>query len=318
MPRALCTGEGSWVPAAPASEGRPVTDPEDSCPRSLSRFSWLGTAAERDRDCCSGPAQRAWLGGHHRTCDGASVSLPAVLDALRDRTLVFFGDSVTGQYYDALVAELFRHNLSVVESRRLDDYGMDASSYLEDDMCSVNHHPLKKPPATMGSALVVRLTPWERPGCRVVASRVGHDLSYAALCRNEWSSQLHVPSTNTTVRWFWFSRNESAEAVVGRLRNPFKHGKNNVTGCASNGAIELRLEAALEGADVLVANIGLYYNEEQPNDRDAYAASLDYVLRRLKARSRPRPSAAAPHGRGPAPLLLFRTASRTPPPSTRT
>jgi hypothetical protein len=80
----------------------------ESCPALLSRYSaYVKTDAARQIECCTSEPQRELLARlKFRSCDGATVGVRHMLEAVRGRTLAFVGDSVQHQFYHALVFDL--------------------------------------------------------------------------------------------------------------------------------------------------------------------------------------------------------------------
>ena len=119
-----CLGAGRWEHAALPRARLPDIE---QCPPILSRYSWIGTMAERQIECCTGHRQAAITRNVFRPCeaDEAGGASPAptitdVLAAIRGRTIVLVGDSTMHQLWTALVAELFASGqpIDVTQERR--------------------------------------------------------------------------------------------------------------------------------------------------------------------------------------------------------
>ena len=79
-------------------------------PRVLSAYSDLNTPALRaEKLCCTRPEQLEQLAAlRHETCDGVELRLTDALEALRDTRVVFLGDSLMQNVFEALTTALHR------------------------------------------------------------------------------------------------------------------------------------------------------------------------------------------------------------------
>ena len=269
----VCLGAGRWEPTAL----RPELPESQHCPPILSRYSWIGTARERAVECCTGHRQHAVRTHRFVTCDEAPharPTLPDALDAVRGRTVAFVGDSTMHQLWTALVAEIFASRRVLDVTQRVLEFDLRPENHNSDEMCTVSH---TKPPRLGGCENVFRLDARARPACNLTSHRGGKgadgEWQLRPQCLALPDLELSLPEDG--VRFLFYrvdaNRSKTVRAAWQRTHGHCGSAKKN---------FDDKLDAAGKTADVVVANIGVWYALEQ---RAAYRSDVAHVLARLDA-----------------------------------
>jgi hypothetical protein len=276
----ICLDPGKFV-----QRKRPPTTnlPErETCPAILSRYSWIGTAAERRVECCVGRRAAALEAQRFVPCDGhRAPSLATVLSALRGRTIAFVGDSTMQQLWTGLLAELYRAPLTLEITQRVLEYDMRPQNHNRDAMCTVSH---TNPPRQGGSQINFRLDARAAPlTCNLTQYRGGPAQSswpLLAECRALPDLEMMVPEADVLFLFYRVDANISKS-----VRPAFRQSQHCRT---PEMLFERRIDAALEAADAAVANIGVWYGRgaewaSTTPDRTAerYRADVRHLLGRL-------------------------------------
>lgn len=275
----LCLEAGQFVarkaPTALLSESA-------SCPAILSRFSWMGTAAERRIECCTGERETALAAHRFVPCDGhRAPKLGAVLTALRGRTVALVGDSTLLQLWTALLAELYHLPATLEITQRVLEYDIRPENHNQDAMCTISH---SRPPRQGGSVNRFRFDARASPyPCNLTSHRGGPSASrwpLLAECHALPDLEMMVPEADVQFLFYRVDANSTKS-----VRPAFKHASR----CRTRERLfNAKIEAAMKAADVVLANIGVWYGSGAEWDRKypgrtsaRYAADVQHVLARL-------------------------------------
>jgi hypothetical protein len=274
MPR--CLGAGSWSSVAP----RPSLPDHVQCPAILSRYSWIGSAAERAVECCTGHRQDSIVRHVFRSCEsenGSKAAAPSITDvlaALRGRTVVFLGDSTMHQLWTALVAEIFASGQPIDVTQRVLEFDLRPQNHNRDGMCTVSHTNQAR---LGGCENTFRLHSRSWPTCNHTGYQGGRGADGVWQLRPQCLSipdlELSLPDVGVHFKFFRVDNNKSktVRAAWQRTHSHCQTAKKN---------FDDKLTAATATADALIANIGVWYGEDE---RPQYRADVDHILSRLQA-----------------------------------
>ena len=175
----------------------------ESCPVLLSRYSaYVKTEPQRRIECCTSEPQQALLARLKlRSCDGATVGVRQVLEALRGRTLAFVGDSVQHQFYNGVVFDLASAGIPFSTKLRDPDWILPPATFDETQGCISRARG--KPG---GSEVDFHF----RHGARAASCSVtgftqrSRDFIH---CRNLAVEEVYIPATNTRMLWYRMNGN---------------------------------------------------------------------------------------------------------------
>lgn len=285
---ARCTGAGSWEPVDPLYK-RPFGTARQACPAILSRYSWIGTYAERSVECC-GPGdpirEAAIRTNRFKSCDAANGRTPptieTLLNALQGRTVAFVGDSTMHQLWTALIAEVFAAKRPMDVTQRVLEFNIKADNHNRDDMCTVSH---SNPPKGGGSENTFHLDARMQPRCNLTNHKGEHAFNMATnpwplrpMCESIPDLELTVPAGRTpaTAARFLFYRVDMNQSKS--IRQNWRKTHSHCASAYKN--FEAKIEAASDKADVVMANIGVWYGETMAT---AYRSEVGYILSKLSA-----------------------------------
>ena len=307
----LCLAAGTWA----TTNRTHALQPHEACPRVLSAYSDLNTPALRaEKLCCSRPEQLEQLAAlRHETCDGVELRLTDALEALRDTRVVFLGDSLMQNVFEALTTALHREGHAFRARRWNPERQLGREHYDESGgVCALRNSGR----APVGGSIVD--LEFSRPArgaarCRVLGVNASsRALRYQNACDNAPASALHVPLTRTTFTMHRLNGNFSRDATSPAVRRGAME-KELARCIAPAHSFDGRIAAASADADLVIANLGAWYNNVPSKDAkdgsgamsgEALAAryedDLGHLLRRLRAHER-----RVEEGRPPPRVLLM-------------
>ena len=317
-PRCLGAGTWQPKPRAGTSSTTSTTtwSRAFACPAILSRYSWIGTYDERAVECC-GPddAEReaplrtmrfaacdddAGEDAHRSRRGGdAPISVRDVVRALRGKTVAFVGDSTMHQLWTALVAELFAAGIPLDVTQRVLEFNIGRDNHNRDDMCTVSH---TNPPRGGGCENTFRLDARMRPHrCNLTDHKGAPAFNLATnpwplrpQCESLPDLELALPSEEVVqeaqlagggggvpaphaphggVRFLFYRMDWNRSKTV-RAGWQKTHGH---CGSAYKN-FNAKLDAAAGAADVILANVGVWYGHAMEK---AYRSDVDYIIARL-------------------------------------
>lgn len=265
-----CIDAGHWATTAP----QPVLPTVEQCPPILSRYSWIGTPQERAIECCTGHRQKAVREHQFVPCDATPPTLADVLGALRGRTVALVGDSTMHQLWTALVAEIFAAGRPIDVTQRVLEFDLQPQNHNRDDMCTVSH---TNTPRIGGCENLFRLHSRGKPMCNLTSHKGGKGADFQwqlrPMCESTPDLEMRLPGAEVTFLFYRMDANRSKDVRAAWRRT---HG-HCVTAQKNFGD---KLEAAGRSADVILANIGVWYGHEQTSE---YRADVAHILARLRA-----------------------------------
>lgn len=268
-----CLGAGSWVHTA----AQPPLPQSVQCPSILSRYSYIASEQQRAVECCSYSR-----GGRHATsttqfvpCEGSASKAPTLdvlLPALRGRTVALVGDSTMHQLWTGLVAELFASGRPLDVRQRVLEFDIRPQNLNRDDVCTVSH---TKTPRIGGCENSFRFHARATPSCNLTGHIGGgadeRDWPLRAQCHSLPDLELWLPGEE--VRFLFFrvdaNRSKTVKPMWRRTHGHCQDEWHNFGG---------RIDAAIEAADAVVANIGVWYAQAQ---EAVYRADLRHLVTRL-------------------------------------
>ena len=237
---------------------------------------------------CCGERRAAAESLHYVACDGGgAVAIGDLLRALRGRTLAMVGDSTMDQLWTALVDSLYQRpmeasaNASAIEARpalymtqRVLEYDVAPRNLNADAMCTVSH---TSPPRLGGSENHYRLDPRLPTPCRLVQHGGGQSAFWPlrTMCGALPDNEMWLEAERVRFLFYRLDSNasKSVRAAWQRSHGPCGSARHN---------FDAKVEAAIASADVVVANLGVWYAREQTAD---YRRDVRYLLRTLRRAS---------------------------------
>ena len=293
----LCLAAGTWA----TTNRTHALQPHEACPRVLSAYSDLNTPALRaEKLCCSRPEQLEQLAAlRHETCDGVELRLTDALEALRDTRVVFLGDSLMQNVFEALTTALHREGHAFRARRWNPSASSAASTTTSPAACARCAIRAARRSAARSSTSNSRgrRAAWRAAGCSASTRRRARSATRQA-CDNAPASALHVPATRTTFTMHRLNGNFSRDATSPAVRRGAME-KELARCIAPAHSFDGRIAAASADADLVIANLGAWYNNVPSKDAkdgsgamsgEALAAryedDLGHLLRRLRAHER--------------------------------